>query len=170
MRTVPDNKFKFDFNVNNGFNPHPGEEYYPGDKFVDYVGVDVYDLHQGAYDNKYRNAKKCDQACREERQTQAWNEAIFGGPHGLNFWTDFAAQHDKPVSLPEWALWDRFDHTGGADDPLFITFMHDYITRPANNVAYANYFEFNSNQGEHSLQEFPKAEKMFQKLFGKGAK
>jgi hypothetical protein len=171
MRSVDGEKFKFDFNVNNGFNPNPGEEYYPGDKYVDYVGVDTYDLDGNVYNAKYANSKKCDQACREEAQTTAWEEAIFGGPHGLGFWTDFAKQHDKPISLPEWACWDRFDGTGGADDPLFVEFMHDYITRPANNVAYANYFEYNSSQGEHNLQKsFPKAAKTFLKLFGKSAK
>lgn len=172
MRSVDGAKFKFDFNVNNGFNPNPGEEYYPGDKYVDYVGVDTYDVDGNVYTAKYANPKKCDQACRQEAQTTAWNEAIFGGAHGLNFWTDFAQQHKKPISLPEWAVWDRYaDGTGGADDPLFIEFMHDYITRPANNVAYANYFEYISDQGTHSLEKsFPKSAKTFRKLFGKGAK
>ncbi|MCE0537874.1 glycoside hydrolase family 26 protein [Kineosporia rhizophila] len=162
MRSVPGQDFEFDWNPNNGFNPNPGEKYYPGDKYVDYVGVDVYDLHAGVYPYP----KKCDEACRNERQTRAWTEAIYGGPHGLAFWTDFAAQHDKPVALPEWGLWDRFDKTGGGDNPLFIHFMHDYISRPQNNVAYANYFNLNSFQGEHSLtKSFRKSGKEFRELF-----
>ncbi len=163
MRSVPGQKFTFDWNVNNGFNPNPGEDYYPGDAYVDYVGVDAYDLDGTVYPYP----KKCDQGCQEEIQTRAWNEAIFGGPHGLNFWTEFAKEHGKPVSLPEWALWDRYDHSGGADNPLFIEFMHDYITRPSNNVAYANYFNLNSSQGEHSLtKSFPKGAQTFRRLFG----
>ncbi len=163
MRSVPGQEFEFDWNVNNGFNPNPAEKYYPGDAFVDYVGVDVYDLHGGVYPYP----KNCNEACREQLQTRAWDEAIFGGPRGLGYWTEFAAQHDKPVSLPEWALWDRFDRTGGADNPLFIEFMHDYITRPSNNVAYANYFNLNSEQGEHSLtKSFPNGAQTFLKLFG----
>lgn len=162
MRSVPGQQFEFDWNPNNGFNPNPGEKYYPGDKYVDYVGVDVYDLHGGVYPYP----KKCDALCKEERQTRAWNEAIYGGTHGLRFWTDFAAQRGKPVSLPEWGLWDRFDKTGGGDNPLFVEFMHDYISRPQNNVAYANYFNLNSFQGKHSLtKSFPASGKVFRKLF-----
>nr|WP_269329375.1 glycosyl hydrolase [Kineosporia babensis] len=163
MRSVPGQKFEFDWNPNNGFNPNPGEKYYPGDNYVDYVGIDVYDLHSGVYPYP----KKCSAACREERQTRAWTEAIYGGPHGLAFWTDFAAQRDKPVSLPEWGLWDRFDDTGGGDNPKFVEYMHDYISRPQNNVAYANYFNLNSEQGRHSLtKSFPAGGKTFRKLFG----
>lgn len=163
MRSVDGADFEFDWNVNNGFNPNDGEDYYPGDKYVDYVGVDVYDLDS----NVYPYPKKCNDACREKRQTQAWEEAIYGSAHGLGFWTEFAAEHDKPVSLPEWALWDRYDDTGGADNPNFIKYMHDYITRKSNNVAYANYFNYNSEQGDHSItKSFPKSKKVFLKLFG----
>ncbi|MCD5312219.1 glycoside hydrolase family 26 protein [Kineosporia babensis] len=162
MREVPGNKFEFDWNVNNGYNPNSAPDYYPGDKYLDYVGVDVYDLHKG----NYPYPKKCSQACREEMQTAAWEQNIFGGPTGLSFWTTFAAEHGKPVSIPEWALWDRVDNTGGADNPLFIQFMHDYLTRSQNNVAYANYFEANSAQGDHMLTEsFPKSAKVFKELF-----
>ena len=162
MRSVPGQDFEFDWNPNNGFNPNPGEKYYPGDQYVDYVGVDVYDLHAGVYPYP----KKCDEACRHERQTRAWTEAIYGGPTGLAFWTDFAARHDKPIALPEWGLWDRYDNTGGGDNPLFIRFMHDYISRPQNNVAYANYFNLNSFQGEHSLtKSFRRSGKEFRELF-----
>jgi hypothetical protein len=164
MRAVPGNKFKFDWNVNNGFNPFPAENYYPGDKYADFVGIDTYDLHA----NNYPYGKNCNQACKEEKQQKAWNENIFGGTRGLDYWTQFAAQHDKPVSIPEWALWDRSkDDTGGKDNPQFIQFMHDYLTRAQNNVAYANYFEFNSDQGEHMLTvSFPKSAKVFKELFG----
>lgn len=164
MRAVPGNEFEFDWNVNNGFNPYNAEEYYPGDKFVDYVGIDVYDLHEG----NYPYGKKCNQGCKETKQQKAWDENIFGGPQGLAYWTGFAADHDKPVSIPEWGLWDRYkDNTGGLDNPNFIRYMHDYLSRPQNNVAYANYFEYNSDQGEHSLREsFPNGAKVFKELFG----
>ncbi|GLY31741.1 glycosyl hydrolase [Kineosporia sp. NBRC 101731] len=163
MRSVPGQEFEFDWNPNNGYNPYDGQDYYPGDAYVDYVGVDVYDLHSGLYPYP----KNCNQACKENRQTRAWNEVIFGGDRGLVFWTDFAQQHDKPISLPEWGLWDRYDGSGGQDNPLFIEFMHDYITWAPNNVAYASYFNLNSYQGEHSLTEsFPQGGKKFLELFG----
>ncbi|MCE0538511.1 hypothetical protein LWF15_23715 [Kineosporia rhizophila] len=168
MRAVPGAKFEFDFNVNNGYNPNPADKYYPGDKFVDYIGIDVYDLHQG----NYPYGKKCNAACKEAKQERAWTENIYGGTTGLGFWTQFAADHKKPVSIPEWGLWDRYkDHTGGLDNPNFIRYMHDYLTRKSNNVAYANYFEFNSDQGEHSLiKSFPNGAKVFKELFGPAKK
>ncbi len=45
------------------------------------------------------------------------------------FWTDFAKQHDKPVSLPEWGMWDLYaDSSGGKDNPQFVEYMYDFIT------------------------------------------
>ncbi|GAB6902852.1 glycosyl hydrolase [Kineosporia succinea] len=164
MRSVEGQHFEFDWNPNNGYNPYDGKDYYPGDKYVDYVGVDAYDLHSGLYPYP----KGCNQACKEDRQNRAWHEVIFGGDRGLMFWTDFAKQHDKPVSLPEWGMWDLYaDSSGGKDNPQFVEYMYDFITWAPNNVAYANYFNVNSPLGEHSLTEsFPKGGKKFRELFG----
>jgi hypothetical protein len=164
VRSVPGAKFTIDWNVNNGYNPFDGMKYYPGDKYVDTVGVDVYDLDGTVYPYP----KKCKLACRETLQARAWNEVIYGGPRGLQFWTDFAAKHEKPIGLPEWGLWDRSDdHSGGGDNPFFVQQMHDYITAPVNNVAYASYFGLDGDDGLHSVQHsFPVGGKHFRKLFG----
>ncbi|GAB6898959.1 glycoside hydrolase family 26 protein [Kineosporia succinea] len=164
MRSVDGQQFEFDWNPNNGFNPYDAKDYYPGGEYVDYVGVDVYDLHSGIYPYP----RNCDDSCREDLQSRAWKENIYGGPRGLEFWTNFAKQQGKPVSLPEWGLWDVYaDHSGGADNPQFIKYMHDYITWAPNNVAYADYFNLNSEYGEHSLTtSFPDSRKQFLKLFG----
>lgn len=163
MRAVPGAKFKIDWNVNNAFNPYDGTKYYPGNKYVDYVGVDAYDLDSSVYPYP----KQCDDTCRLETQTKAWDEVIFGGERGLDFWSLFAAKHKKPLALPEYGLWDMPDGSGGGDNPYFIEQMHDFITWAPNNVAYAAYFDVDGKDGEHSLRDaFPVAGKHYLKWFG----
>ena len=49
MRATPGASFAFDWNVNVGSAPFRGELAYPGDAYVDYVGVDVYDTSWSWY-------------------------------------------------------------------------------------------------------------------------
>ncbi|MFI7589257.1 glycoside hydrolase family 26 protein [Spongisporangium articulatum] len=165
MRSVPGADFWIDWNVNNGFTPYDGTKYWPGDAYVDSVGVDAYDIDGTVYPYP----KNCRTVCREKLQERAWDEVIFGGERGLQFWSQFAAEHDKPLALSEWGLWDRLnDHTGGAENPFYIRQMHDFITSPLNNVAYAAYFNSDDPESKHSLLdgEFPASAKVFKDLFG----
>jgi beta-mannanase len=167
MRTVPGAKFTIDWNVNNGFNPLDGTKYYPGDRYVDTVGVDVYDLDGTLYNTKAYRSKQCTAACRQVTQQRAWDEVIYGGERGLQFWTQFAAQHQKPIALPEWGLWDKTDHTGGGDNELFIEQMHHFISLKVNNVAYSCYFDLDSSDGRHSLETaFGTGGRRFRAQFG----
>lgn len=87
-------------------------EYYPGDDYVDYVGIDAYDVSYAW--RTYPYPDDCDAGCRADRQERAWDKAIHGGKRGLEFWADFARHRGKPLTLPEWGLWDRDDeHAGG---------------------------------------------------------
>ncbi|GAB6901210.1 glycosyl hydrolase [Kineosporia succinea] len=165
MRAVDGAQFEFDWNVNNGPNPYDAADYYPGDDVVDYVGVDAYDTSSKAYpypDN-------CDSACFVKHQKQAWDETIYGGDRGLQFWSAFAKEHGKPLTLPEWGCWGKPDGTGGSDDPDYIQRMYDFITDTGNNVAYAAYFEYDYSSGDggqHSLQQsFPNSAAKFKELF-----
>ncbi|MBT0767809.1 hypothetical protein KIH74_02660 [Kineosporia sp. J2-2] len=165
MRSVDGANFTFDWNVNNGSNTYDAVDYYPGDDVVDYVGVDAYDVSGVAY--PYPD--DCDSACYVKHQKQAWDESIYGGDRGLEFWSGFAQEHDKQLSIPEWGCWARTDGIGGHDDPDYIQRMYDFITDPDNNVAYAAYFEYDYSDGEggqHSLeQSFPNSGTLFKKLF-----
>jgi hypothetical protein len=67
-------------------------------------------------------------------------------------------------------------YPGGGDDPYFIQKMHDWITNPANNVAYHSYFELASD-ADHQLDGdsepvsasmptiFPQSSALFQRVF-----
>jgi hypothetical protein len=161
MSAVNGARFEFDWNPNNGRNPVDAVDYYPGDDVVDYVGIDAYDVG-----GPYPYPDRCDDSCRLDVQTRAWNDAIYGGSRGLGFWITFARQHGKPIALPEWGVWSRPDGIGGGENPYYIEQMHRVIVDPANNVAYQAYFEFDGADGEHRLMTtFPRSGEMFRSLF-----
>ena len=141
MRAVPGQHFSFDWTVNNGANAFPAELAYPGDGFVDYVGVDVYDTSWSHYTNNAPSAGA---------QAAAWNDDL-NGDHGLKFWSSFAAGHHKPLAIPEWGLTWLSNGHGGGDDPAYVDHMFDFMTDPANNVAYEHYFNVGSSSNDHVL-------------------
>lgn len=173
MRAVPGTeKMQFCWNPALGWQQFPSEKAWPGDEFVDYVGVDVYD--DSWIKNTYpwpENATAEEIAARRKR---VWNEVILNGSHGLAFWSKFAREHKKPLSIPEWGVSNREDKHGGLDNPHFIEQMHAFITDPANNVAFHCYFDVQAPDGHHQLSpgkdgnekcEFPLAAAKFKELF-----
>ncbi|MBT0767439.1 hypothetical protein KIH74_00800 [Kineosporia sp. J2-2] len=166
MRSVDGaENLKFDWNVNNGGDSYDSTIFYPGNKYVDYIGVDVYDTSWE--DDTYPYPSGCDSSCRLERQENAWANTV-DAKYGLVFWSDFAEAQGKPMSFPEWGLWDRPDGQGGADNPYFIQQMYEFIDNPQNNVAYQAYFEFDAeDRGNHMLEELTKGGAKFKKLFSK---
>lgn len=83
----------------------------------------------------------------------------------MNTWAIFARTVGRPMSLPEWGLWQRPDGHGGGDNAYFIQQMMDFIADPQNNVAYHAYFEFDVGAGgTHELAAMPSAGSKFQEL------
>jgi hypothetical protein len=128
---------------------------YPGDAYVDYIGLDVYDQAWGP-----NGAPITDPAAR-------WQQLV-NEQGGLAWQASFAAAHHKPLSFPEWALTERADGHGGGDDPYFIQQMHAWIA--SHDVAYQAYFDHNASDGAHMLEsgQFPQAAAVFRSLFGAG--
>jgi hypothetical protein len=158
MHSVPGaQNLRFDWNVHNGGDTYDSTTFYPGDDYVDYVGVDVYDISWA--DNTYPYPAKCAAQCRHRRQKAAWDNTL-NSRFGLASWSKFAAAHGKPMSLPEWGLWaDRPDGHGGGDDPYFIGQMHDFIADPA-------YFEYDvGEKGTHRLADLKASGRNFRALF-----
>ncbi|TFV61213.1 UNVERIFIED_ORG: hypothetical protein E4P37_19135 [Bacillus sp. AZ43] len=149
FRDVEGQAFRFDWNVNNGPGPVDAVDFYPGDDYVDFVGVDAYDI--AGVEGGYPPPDGCTDACLQDLRVRVWNDLIHGGERGLRFWSDFAKDHDKQMSLPEWGLWDRFDGTGGGDNPYYIEQMAAFIADPDNAVAYQAYFENANDTGTHRL-------------------
>ena len=123
MRSVPGAAFKFDWCGFTGWTNFLPEDAYPGDAYVDIIGMDVYNV---PFDPK---------ALTPEQQ---W-DSLMNTRRGLKWHRDFAAQHGKPMSFPEWGTGLRPDGKGGGDDPYFIEHMAAWIA--SNNVAYHNYWD-----------------------------
>ena len=141
---------KFDWNPVWGYQPVSPELSYPGDSYVDYIGIDHYDCSWIA---DYKNPV----ARWDEFQNHKW---------GAKWHRDFAAAHGKPMTFPEWGVTIRPDGHGGGDAPYFIEQMHKWISQ--NNVAYHLYFEYDAPDGKHRLMtgQFPLSAAKFKELFG----
>ncbi|MFF3494399.1 glycoside hydrolase family 26 protein [Streptomyces sp. NPDC002795] len=87
MRAVPGQRFRFDFTPSRGLDAVPWTKCYPGDDVVDIVGMDAYDQPAG---------KSFDEQVSE--------------PYGLRKQVEFAKEHGKPISYPEWGLFRNGDN------------------------------------------------------------
>ncbi len=88
MRSVSGANFTFEWNPTRGdLGVGDLANYYPGDAYVNYVGLDVYDTEWASYPGM--------PAEFENMETQ---------PYGLDWLASFAAAHDKPMVFPEWGL------------------------------------------------------------------
>jgi hypothetical protein len=122
IRAVTPN-VKFDWNVIRGSSPGaPGDtimQTYPGNDVVDIVGVDSYDWWR----------------TWEQQLNDKW---------GLNFWLQFAKDHGKKLSVPEWGLMPSSRH-GKNDNPGYIQHMFNFFKKNASYIAYEQYFNSYSN-------------------------
>jgi len=100
MRSVSGQEFRFDFAPSRGRDAVPWTECYPGDDVVDIIGMDSYDQPP---------ARTFDEQVNE--------------PYGLQKHVDFAAEHGKPISFPEWGLFRN------GDNPRYMRRMLEWIER-----------------------------------------
>jgi len=177
MRSVPGaEKLQFCWNPTLGDQDFPADQAWPGDRFVDYVGVDVYDETWNAETYPWPATAAAEEIAA--RRKKVWDEWIIHSPRGLAFWSAFARQHNKPLCIPEWGLNHRPDGHGGMDNVYFVEQMHAFINDPANRVAFHCYFDVNDAVGgSHQLSpgpqgsdkregtEFPRAAARFRELF-----
>ena len=92
---------------------------YPGDDYVDIIGIDNYD-HYPWSPTKEVFDRTADRA------------------EGLSWLYAFARQHGKPFSVGEWGVVPTAD--AGRENPSFVTWMHDWFAAHAQNLAYEAYF------------------------------
>jgi hypothetical protein len=161
MRSVSGQDFKFEWN------PTAGDEgvgdlanYYPGNAYVDYIGLDVYDQTWGTYAGI----------------ASEWNTYLTQ-PYGLDWLASFAAAQGKTITLPEWGLdpspssndggpvSQPGSQVGGGDDPTFINDMAQWISQ--NNVVDAGYWDYNSSKLSSSSN--PNSYAAFVNDFGAGS-
>jgi hypothetical protein len=116
---------RWDWNVNRGRGQSVPDARlaYPGDAYVDIVGVDSYDMWPAA------------------RDEAGWQQQ-YAGAYGLKFWADFAAAHGKKLSVAEWGNYPgpASSGHGGGDNPFYIAKMLGFFRSQGSNLAYEAYF------------------------------
>lgn len=134
-------RFKFDWNANWGGDKDLAA-YYPGDDYVDIIGMDFYWFLEW------------DPADPE----QAWSSKV-NGPNGLQWHQDFAAAHGKPTAYAEWGI--QSDDAGP-----YIQHAADWFQ--SHDVVYQTYW--NSDEaypGKLSDDRFPNAGAAYRAAFGR---
>lgn len=124
MRAVPGAAFRFDWNPTLGWQQIPADRLWPGDGFVDVIGLDVY--------NQTWNRAA-------DTPEKRWRD-LMEQPYGLKWHAGFARRHGKPMSFAEWGTGTRPDGHGGGDDPLFIRNMGEWIRSQP--VLYHGYWDY----------------------------
>jgi len=140
MRAVPGANFVFVWNPSRGDNGQKDKamgnyaDYYPGDSYVDIIGMDVYDTAWNRYPGEAAEFQTI--------LTQTW---------GLDWLARIGAEHKKPLAIPELGLgafgpsagngrpFTGSGNIGGGDDPAFINDMFNWIAQ--HNVAFVTYWD-----------------------------
>lgn len=164
MRSVPGAHFTFDWNPAMGWTSYPLSDAYPGNAYVDYVGLDVYD---NTWDGTCMN-NSFDNSSTPAQSNCVWDDDTLAGSNGLDWLTSFAAANGKPMSVPEWGVDIRTDGHGLGDDPTFIDNMASWLA--GHDVAFDSYFDTDPSDGQHCLQDaaFPRSLAAFDADFGAG--
>ena len=152
--------FRFDWTGNSTSLKLQASCAYPGDAYVDIIGLDNYDMGLAA---PYNSA------------THTWadpNTAFTTAiTPNLTFQRDFAIAHGKQVSFPEWGLFSGDGHIlGGGDNPTYIQRMHDWMAAlPATgpgSLAYQAYFNYDDGSvAKFNLKNFPTSQALYRSLF-----
>jgi hypothetical protein len=134
MRSVPGQRFRFDFAPARGLQAIGWPDCYPGDDVVDIIGMDSYDQHPG----------------------RTFADFVLQ-PYGLRAQASFAAAHGKPMSYPEWGLFDY------GDDPEYIRDMHTWMS--THNVAYQSITDY-CPHGVWECAANPRSRRVYAEIFG----
>jgi hypothetical protein len=143
--------------IDNQSGHDPFTDDYPGDDVVDLVGVDAYDYAE----SDITNTKSFDR----------WAAL----PYGIEAWANFAAQHDKRFSLPEWGLttaqstWGSPTALGSGDSAAYIRNMHEFMRRLGKKLAFEDYFNQPAAPNQNSLNgptQMPVAAMWYKTLWG----
>ena len=183
MRTVfPSGAVLFDWNPvpgpsaykNADNTPFLIKDGYPGDAYVDIIGVDVYNQAWGPY-----SVTIPDPAVRWTQIYGVGNTTPGGTgekgtstqqAQGMAYWIQFARDHSKSFSIPEWGNGlrpgDNPQH-GGGDDPYFVQKMYETMVANQDILRYHNYWDFQASDYDARLSNdnYPASGRKFRQLF-----
>lgn len=142
FRSVSD-RFRFEWNINEAWGGLDPATAYPGDAYVDVIGMDFY------WRPQYQGTDP----------VAAFNTLVYREKYGLQWLENFAAQHNKPTGYSEWSI------TGDNAAP-FLRLVSDWIK--SHNVLYQGYWDalHGGNDGMLSDGTEPNSGAAFRSLFG----
>jgi len=117
FRRAPGEHLLFDWNPNACVGNYPFANYYPGNAYVDILGLDLYDV-----------------GCDEPNTPLSFSQ-LAGEPAGLTSFEAFAKAMGKPMSLPEWGL----SIAPSGDDPGYIDGIGSTVAN--GDFAFETYFD-----------------------------
>jgi hypothetical protein len=94
---------------------------YPGDEYVDFIGLEAFDMSPPVYDDASWDAK-----CHS--------------PTGLCSTLEFARAHGKRLGLSEWAVVSCYGDPGG-DNPFYVQKMFELFAANAGMMGFEIYYE-----------------------------
>ena len=129
--TGPNLEIAWDFDDDAAFDSTALDPYsaYPGDDYVDYIGLEAFDMAPPV------------------RDEAAW-EAKCNSPAGLCKVIEFARAHGKRVGVSEWSVVSCYDDTvaqNGGDNPFYIEKMFETFAANAGVMGFEVYYQ---NGGE----------------------
>lgn len=141
-------KLRIIFNPNAGPGQTGTEDattFYPGDEYVDLIGIDAYDWWPG-YTNEANINYHRDQK------------------YGWNWWLEFAKAHNKKFTLPEWGIAPANENSGG-DNDMYINFVYSWLQQNKQWVQMECYFQESDAyiQSDLFLGKNPKASKEYKR-------
>ena len=131
LRGLAGAAFRFCWNPTLGVGNLTGkgtESCYPGDSYVDEIGVDVYDWTQK--NSAGAQIYPGHASATTTAQQQQVLDIILTEWDSLRGWYSLALNHGKPLSFPEWGLvlWKTGgSYLGGGDNAVFVRAMADLI-------------------------------------------
>jgi Glycosyl hydrolase family 26 len=124
---------------------------YPGDAYVDVIGIDAYDSYPASVTDKL------------------WNRQCTSSS-GLCTVIAFARAHHKKFSVPEWGVVRTAG--GGGDNPFYIKKMYQTFQANADILSFEAYFSIaekgNVDSALHNPDLNPSSASEYQRLFGSG--
>ncbi len=120
------------WNVNRGISSGLADptQAYPGDVYVDSVGVDSYDMWPPV------------------TSPANWNSQL-NATQALNYWLNFAKAHGKTLAVPEWGNITTQGVNSGGDNAVYVNDMLSFFKANAAYIAWESVFQGPSTGGNY---------------------
>jgi Glycosyl hydrolase family 26 len=152
MRAVPGSHFLIVWDPNACTTDLPLSEWYPGNAYVDIMGIDAYDE---------------DCSTRQTVAQEGWSaymtDSVSNPGNDPNFpsiadMSTFAAAHGKPLSLPEWGI-----NSGTSDDARYVSGMTQLFNN--GDFSFESYFDTDTDGIAALGSAIPNATGIYEQAF-----